>query len=122
MRAHLLPLLFVTALGSHAQTPAAQTKGDDAKVERVQVFGSLTDSITGKPVYECMVEHYDLSGKRWSVTTVNADGNYALFIPTGVPFVLRVTQENGYLSMSHREQAVPPGTKQIRVDLKLRPM
>ena len=122
MRAQLLAFLFPIAIGLHAQQPTAQTKGDDAKVERVQVFGTLTDSITGKPVYECMVEHYDLTGKRWSVTTVNADGRYALFIPTGVPFELRVTKENGYLEMSHREKAVPPGTKQIRVDLKLQPM
>ena len=122
MRAQLLAFLFPITIGLHAQKPIAQTKGDDAKVERVQVYGTLTDSITGKPVYECMVEHYDLSGKRWSVTTVNADGRYALFIPTGVPFELRVTQENGYLEMSHREKAVPPGTKQMRVDLKLKPM
>jgi hypothetical protein len=122
MRAHLVALLLPFAIGLHAQSPAAQAHGDDAKVERVQVFGTLTDSITGKPVYECMVEHYDLTGKRWSVTTVNADGKYALFIPTGVAFELRVTQENGYLEMSHREKAVPPGTKQLRVDLKLKPM
>jgi|GEM_PF-658631 len=122
MRAQLLALLLPLAIGLHAQKPNAQTVGDDAKVERVQVFGTLTDSVTGKPVYECMVEHYDLTGKRWSVTTVNADGQYALFIPTGVPFELRVTKENGYLEMSHREKAVPPGTKQLRVDLKLQPM
>lgn len=122
MRAQLLAFLFLIAFGLHAQIPTAQTKGDDANVERVQVFGTLTDSITGKPVYECMIEHYDLTGKRWSVTTVNADGRYALFIPTGVPFELRVTQENGYLEMSHKEKAVPAGTKQLEVDLKLRPM
>ena len=122
MRAQLLAFLFPIAIGLHAQKPVAQTKGDDAKVERVQVFGTLTDSITGKPVYECMIEHYDLTGKRWSVTTVNADGRYALFIPTGVAFELRVTKENGYLEMSHREKAVPSGTKQLKVDLKLQPM
>jgi homogentisate 1,2-dioxygenase len=122
MRACLLLLLFPIAIGVHAQRPVMQEKGDDAATERVQVFGTVTDSATGKPVYECMVEHYDLTGKRWSVTTVNADGKYALFIPTGVAFELRVTQENGYLEMSHREKAVPPGTKQLRVDLKLKPM
>ena len=39
----------------------AQTKSK----AMVQVNGSVTDSITGKPVYEATVEHYDIHGKRW---------------------------------------------------------
>jgi hypothetical protein len=119
MRACLLLFLFPIAIGVHAQRPVMQEKGDDAATERVQVFGTVTDSATGKPVYECMVEHYDLAGKRWSVTTVNSDGRYSLFIPTGYPFELRITRENGYREMRKRMEAVPKGTKQFLLDLQL---
>lgn len=95
--------------------------GQEKAKERVQVFGSVTDAVTGKPVYECLVEHYDVAGKRWAVTTVNSDGQYALFLPVGQPFELRVTRENGYEPLSVRHKAIKPGTATFELPLKLQP-
>jgi hypothetical protein len=89
--------------------------------ERVQLFGAVTDAVTGKPVYECLVEHYDVAGKRWAVTTVNSDGLYAIFIPTGEQFELRVTRENGYEPLSVRHKAIKRGTKTFELPLQLTP-
>lgn len=112
MRALLLSLAFLAS-----GLLFAQQKGK----EQVQVFGTVTDAVTGKPVYECLVEHYDAAGKRWSVTTVNSEGNYSLFLPTGEPFELRVTRENGYEELRQRNKAVRKGTKTFEMPLKLKP-
>jgi hypothetical protein len=111
MRALLLSLSLLASALLFAQE----------KKELVQVFGSVTDAVTGKPVYECLVEHYDAAGKRWSVTTVNSEGLYALFIPTGEPFELRVIRENGYEELRQRNKPVRSGTKTFELPLKLTP-
>jgi hypothetical protein len=108
MRFPITLLLAFIAWQGHAQS-----------AERIQVFGTVTDAATGKPVYECLVEHYDLSGKRWSVTTVNSDGRYAMFIPADTPFELRVIRENGYQELDQRMAAIKAGTGTFRKDLKL---
>ena len=119
-------ILFVLiAWGAHAQRSTTSettlNKGHVDSARLVQVHGTVTDSLTGKPVYASLVEHYDLSGKRWAVTTVNSDGRYAIFVPTGLPFEIRVTKENGYVDLHHRAAAIPAGTEQFELDLVLRP-
>lgn len=89
--------------------------------ERVQVHGTVTDAVTGRPVYECLVEHYDLQDKRWSVTMVNSEGRYALFVPAGQPFRLRVTRENGYAPLDKAIPALPAG-RAFEQALRLRPL
>ena len=86
----------------------------------IQVFGTVTDSLTGRPIYEATVEHYDLKGKRWSLTQ-NSDGRYALFIPAGKDFELRIVRENGYQNVSKRVKAAPKGQATYEVDLVMRP-
>ncbi|MFT3886109.1 MAG: hypothetical protein QM724_11990 [Flavobacteriales bacterium] len=110
MRTLLLSIAILTASLLFAQDK-----------EQVQVYGSVTDVLTGKPVYECLVEHYDMAGKRWSVTTVNSEGLYSLFIPAGEPFELRVTRENGYQELCQRNKAVRKGSKTFELPLKLTP-
>lgn len=88
---------------------------------RVQVTGVVTDARTGKPVYYCLVEHYDLAGKRWSLTTVNSEGRYAMFVPAGEPFELRIVDENGYEPLAQHCRAAPPNAVSYRKDLKLVP-
>ncbi|MBS1581879.1 MAG: carboxypeptidase regulatory-like domain-containing protein [Bacteroidetes bacterium] len=117
MRALIIPVLLASLGASAQQKPTAPPPPE----KRVQVFGSVTDAVSGKPVYECLVEHYDLQGKRWSVTTVNSDGRYALFLPTGVPFELRVTRENGYAELDQRVEAIAPGTRTYEQPLRLSP-
>lgn len=108
-RAHLLIFL---ALGLVSFAPSHP---------RVQVFGTVVDSITGKPVYACTVEHHDLDGKRWSLTSVNSDGRYAMFVPADEPFELWVVRENGYKELHQRFAAVPAGTATFEADLRLAP-
>lgn len=88
---------------------------------RVQVFGSVIGKDTGKPVYDCTVEHHDSTGKRWSFTMVNSDGRYAMFIPTGVAFELWVVRENGYKEFRERFGPIPAGTATFEADLSLEP-
>lgn len=107
----LLPFLFLgLAPGAHAQLPT-----------RVQVTGLVTDARTGKPVYECLVEHYDPAGKRWGLTTVNSEGRYSLFIPTGEAFELRVVDENGYRPMREQHGPLPADARTWEHDLHLEP-
>ncbi len=89
----LLTLILASILPIVAICQKAEAK---APVEQIQVFGTVIDSTTGKPVLEVTVEQYDLDGKRWSLTVSNSDGNYALFVPTNAVFELRVVKENGY--------------------------
>ena len=111
----LLPLLLFAFGNARAQ---------DTPVERlnsVQVYGSVTDSLTGKPVYDSLVEYYTADGKRKAVCSVNSDGTYAMFIPSGRTFTLRIVKENGYRSMSCTVAAIPYGIKQFRRNLLLQP-
>lgn len=89
--------------------------------ERVQLTGTVTDSLTGKPVYDCLVEYYGRDGQRRSISSVNSDGRYAMFIPAEKPFELRVEKENGYLNFQRRMMPVPAGTQQFRADIVLQP-
>ncbi|HRO39495.1 MAG: hypothetical protein M9900_05450 [Flavobacteriales bacterium] len=89
--------------------------------KRVQLVGQVTDSLSGKPVYDCLVGYYDREGQRRSITPVNSDGRYAMFIPATEPFELRVERENGYVEMHRKGPAIPLGTPQYRMDLVLRP-
>lgn len=109
----LLPWLPVN--GICQEPPAA------AKAPLVQVVGTVTDSLTGKPVYDCLVGYYTTDGKRRAVTPVNADGLYALFVAAGQPFELRVELENGYLDRRRTVPPIPPGTTSFRQDLALMP-
>lgn len=89
--------------------------------DRVQLFGYVTDSLTGKPVYDCLVEYYGRDGQRRSISSVNSDGRYAMFIPARTPFELRVEKENGYFNFQRRVLPIAEGTSQLRMDLVLRP-
>lgn len=120
MRKWLLSVLLFPALPLAAQQtvagPAAKPSG-----ERIQLIGTVTDQLTGKPVYDCLVGYYNVDGKRLMVTPVNSDGQYALFIPAQVPFELRVEQENGYLDLHQQVVELPQGRPQPRFDLQLQP-
>ncbi|MCC6839215.1 MAG: hypothetical protein IT230_03570 [Flavobacteriales bacterium] len=111
----LLPALPLTAQ-QNGPLPAGKTAG-----QRIQLIGSVTDQLTGKPVYDCLVGYYNADGKRLMVTPVNSDGQYALFIPDRLPFELRVEQENGYLDLHRQVMALPEGDPQPRIDLHLQP-
>lgn len=89
--------------------------------QRIQLFGMVTDSLTRKPVYDCLVGYYDASGKRLSITSVNSDGRFALFIPAGVPYELRVERENGYVELHRAMPPAPNGLALLRQDLVLLP-
>lgn len=99
----------------------AQTNKGADQPPLVQVYGSVTDSRTGKPVYDCLVAYYTLDGKRGSINPVNSDGRYSMFIPSGRPFELRVEQENGYSDLVQPMEAIPAGTSGHRQDLQLHP-
>jgi hypothetical protein len=109
MRALLSMLGAVLALVSLGQTRPL-----------VQVYGTVTDSVSGKAAYTT-VEHYDLAGKRWALTEVNGDGKYALFVPSGEPFELRVTPLPGQRELRRRLAALPPDARTFRLDLRLQP-
>jgi hypothetical protein len=109
MRAPLSVLVLLHALVTLGQAP-----------QRVQVFGTVTDSLSGRVAYTT-VEHYDLAGKRWALTEVNGDGGYALFVPAGEPFELRVTPLPGQLELRRAVPAVPADARTFRLDLRLQP-
>lgn len=120
MRAWLiLPVLFFAG-GLHAQKPQLVVP-PESSADRVQVFGTVTDSLTGKPVYDCLVAYYDLEGNRRSVSSVNSDGHYAMFIPAHIPFELRVEREDGYKDLGRRAPVIPQGVQEFRFDLVLQP-
>lgn len=114
LRVLLFPFLFATAFLQ------AQTAKLDL-LNSVQVQGFVSDSLTGKPVYDCLVEYYTIEGQRKAVSSVNEDGRYSMFIPVGKPFELRITKENGYCEMRRNVEAVPFGVKEFRKDLYLQP-
>lgn len=116
---HIVLFLFL-ACGLHAQKPQLDVP-PDSSADRVQVFGTVTDSLTGKPVYDCLVAYYDLEGDRRSVSSVNSDGQYAMFIPAHIPFELRIEREDGYKDLGRRAPVIPKGVKQFRFDLMMRP-
>lgn len=107
MRVLVLLLPIMVATMCRAQQPPL-----------VQVSGMVTDSATGRPVYDCLVEHYDLAGKRWAVITTNTEGRYAAFVPAGTSFELRIVDENGYAPLLQRVEAIAPGTTATQ-DLRL---
>ncbi len=87
---------------------------------RVQVHGTVTDSLSGRPVFTT-VEHYDLQGKRWALTEVNGDGHYALFVPAGQAFELRVVPLPGQQELRRCVQPLDSAARTFRLDLRLRP-
>ena len=104
----------------HAQRPHLAVSPEGTP-ERLQIFGTVTDSITGKPVYDCLVEYYDIDGQRLSISSVNSDGIYSMFIPGHMPFELRIEHENGYYEMRRSAPVIPEGVARFRFDLVLRP-
>lgn len=108
MRRAFTILLTLAALHAVAQTPA-----------QVQLYGAVADSITGKPLYDCLVGYYNLQGERLSITPVNSEGIYALFIPTGTAFELRIELENGYREMRKTVPPIAEGVAEYRLDLLL---
>ena len=114
LRSLLFPFLLSTSFLQ------AQITGIDL-LNSVQVQGMVSDSISGKPVYDCLVEYYTVEGQRKAVSSVNADGRYAMFIPAGKEFELRITRENGYCELRRSVEAIPFGVKQFRKDLFLQP-
>lgn len=109
MRSVLLFLLLCFGLSVHAQ-----------EKPRVQVYGTVTDSLSGRPVYTT-IEHYDLAGERWALTETNSEGRYALFVPAEVPFELRVVPLPGRSELRHTLPALPASARTFRLDLRLRP-
>ncbi len=109
MRSIVLPFVLLIGSQALAQQPA-----------RVQVFGTVTDSLSGKPVYTT-VEHYDPAGKRWALTEVNGEGRYALFVPAGEPFELRVAPLPGQQELRRTMPAVAAEALTFRLDLRLKP-
>ena len=120
MRTWHILLFLLLACGLHAQKPQLEVP-PDSSADRVQVFGTVTDSLSGKPVYDCLVAYYDLEGNRRSVSSVNSDGQYAMFIPAHIPFELRIEREDGYKDLGRRAPVIPKGVKQFRFDLVMRP-
>lgn len=112
----LLACALITAVGQ--QTDPVP---DATAPPLVQIHGLVTDSLTGKPVYDCLVGYYTFDGKRQAINPVNSDGLYALFIPAGTPFELRIEQENGYRERRLRLPALPPGNGPFRQDIQLLP-
>ncbi|MBX2982745.1 MAG: hypothetical protein KF843_08735 [Flavobacteriales bacterium] len=116
-----LPFLFLLLCGaSQAQRPHLEVPPQGSP-DRVQLFGTVTDSITGKPVYDCLVEYYDMAGERLSISSVNSDGQYAMYVPAHLPFELRIERENGYRDLRTSAPQIPEGTGQFRLDLVLHP-
>lgn len=120
MRACLTALLLLSAPLLLAQKPHLDVPPKGSP-ERVQLFGTVSDSLTGKPVYDCLVGYYSPDGVRKAVAPTNSLGRYALFVPAGMPFELRVEKEDGYLPMGHQIPAIAPGTPQFHQDLLLQP-
>lgn len=119
--ARLASLSFPSALRC-IPSPAAPFGGATPRLsDRVQLFGTVTDSITGKPVYDCLVEYYDMAGERLSISSVNSDGQYAMYVPAHLPFELRIERENGYRDLRTSAPQIPEGTGQFRLDLVLHP-
>lgn len=109
MRPLLLLLLLLPASWCSAQQPPL-----------VQVSGQVLDATTGRPVYDCLVEHYDLAGKRWAVISTNTEGRFAAFVPASTAFELRIVDENGYAPLAQRVEAIAPGATGAQ-DLRLVP-
>ena len=120
MHACTSALFILLSVALHAQRPhlAVPPKGSP---DRVQLMGTITDSMTGKPVYDCLVAYYGRDGERRSISSVNSDGLYSMYIPAHDPFELRVERENGYLDLRKRAPEIPQGAKQFRFDLVLQP-
>lgn len=120
MRTWHSALLALLCFTLHAQRPHLALPPEGSP-ERLQIFGTVTDSITGKPVYDCLVEYHDIAGERLSFSPVNSDGIYSMFIPAHVPFELRIAHENGYAELRKSAPAIPEGLARFRFDLVLRP-
>jgi len=120
MRTWHSALLALLCFTLHAQRPHLALPPEGSP-ERLQIFGTVTDSITGKPVYDCLVEYYDMAGERRSISSVNSDGQYSMYIPAHVPFELRIERENGYEELRVQAPKVPTGLSQFRFDLVIRP-
>jgi hypothetical protein len=116
----LLSILLACSLLSAAGQQTGPVP-DAAAPPPVQVHGLVTDSLTGKPVYDCLVGYYTMDGKRQAINPVNSDGRYALFVPPDTPFELRIEQENGYLERRLPLLALPPGSGPLRQDIRLQP-
>lgn len=110
-----LPACVLQAQYPHLPVPP---QGSPA---RVQLVGTVTDSLTGKPVYDCLVEYYGTDGLRYSIASVNSDGRYAMFVPAGKSFELRIIKEDGYKDLRQPMDALAEGLGQRRQDLLLQP-
>lgn len=99
MRSLLVVLLLHVALLLPAQE----------KPTMVQISGTVSDATSGKPIPDCLVEHYDTEGRLQALVPTNGDGLYALFLPAGVAYELRVARENGYLPTSSAGMPILPG-------------
>lgn len=113
-------LLLMLACPLWAQQPSAPTPLQQAP-GRIQLYGTVTDSLSGKPVYDCLVGYYGRDGERLAVSPVNSDGRYSLFIPAGEAFELRVERENGYQELRQGVGPIPLAQRELRMDLKLVP-
>ncbi len=120
MRFRLATLLLLLSSALLAQRPhlAVPPKGSP---DRVQLVGMVTDSLTGKPVYDCLVAYYSLDGERRSFSSVNSDGLYSMFIPANAPFELRVEKEDGYHDLRIAVPAIAEGKAERRLNLRLQP-
>lgn len=120
MRVWLPALILFFPLGLLAQRPHLNVPPKGSP-DRVQLVGTVTDSLTGKPVYDCLVAYYGVDGQRRSISSVNSDGLYSMFIPAHEPFELRVEKEDGYRDLHKAIPAIAEGKAELRLDLVLRP-
>ncbi|MEZ4739518.1 MAG: carboxypeptidase-like regulatory domain-containing protein [Flavobacteriales bacterium] len=88
---------------------------------RVQIHGTVLDSISLAPLAEVMVEWFDENGRQQAVSISNTDGRYAMFVRTTGSLDLRV-EENGYRPFRTTVKDLRRGESARELDLRLRPL
>ena len=86
---------------------------------RVQLHGRTLDSETGEPVF-CTLEVYDRNGEVVAQAESNAQGNFAIFVPSSKDLEIRVA-ENGYRGKTLSLRPIPAGKKYRHLDVDLMP-
>ena len=84
---------------------------------RVQLHGRTLDSETGEPVF-CTLEAYDPQGNRVATGEVDAEGNFAFFVPSSKELEIKIA-ENGYRGTSVMLQPLRAGRKAAMIDIPL---
>lgn len=87
---------------------------------RVQLHGAVVNAVTHAPLYEVLVEWYDVDGGRQAITQTNSEGRYALFVAGEEQVELRV-KENGYKDFVFKVPPFEEGEQVRECDLRLEP-